>query len=77
MKNCIKYAIEDLCPDIPESPLYRYLKEISGYAPTWNFWKYLIDQSGNIVAVYGHWQEPNEIESDIQALLRKEEKTEL
>ena len=32
-----------------KSQLYRALANSSGQWPTWNFWKYLIDQHGNLI----------------------------
>jgi glutathione peroxidase len=33
-------------------PLYKWLEAKSGKTPTWNFCKYLVDESGNVVAFY-------------------------
>ncbi len=34
-------------------PLYRWLEQESGEAPSWNFCKYVIDGSGHILAFFG------------------------
>lgn len=34
-------------------PFYRQLSEVAGGGPRWNFHKYLIDRSGQVVAAYG------------------------
>lgn len=39
-------------------PLYTWLKEKSGKAPSWNFCKYLIDKSGNVVGFFNSRVEP-------------------
>lgn len=33
--------------------LYRWLREQSGQSPSWNFCKYIVDESGNVVAFFG------------------------
>jgi len=33
-------------------PLYRWLSAKSGHTPSWNFCKYLIDKSGNVIGFY-------------------------
>lgn len=33
-------------------PLYKWLEAKSGHAPSWNFCKYLIDKSGNVIGFY-------------------------
>ncbi|XP_072024016.1 glutathione peroxidase 7-like [Amphiura filiformis] len=34
-------------------PVYRFLTESSGKAPTWNFWKYLVDRDGKVLHAWG------------------------
>lgn len=56
-------------------PLYRYLTEQSPFPGEveWNFQKYLIDRSGNVVARYHHRAKPlsPEIVNDIEHVLAK------
>ena len=35
-----------------QHPLYAWLEAKSGHAPSWNFCKYLIDKSGNVVGFF-------------------------
>lgn len=39
-------------------PLYQWLEAKSGHAPTWNFCKYLIDESGNVMGFFGKGVKP-------------------
>lgn len=39
-------------------PLYAWLRKRSGKAPSWNFCKYLIDKSGNVVGFFNSRVEP-------------------
>lgn len=39
-------------------PLYTWLKRKSGKSPSWNFCKYLIDQSGNVTGFFNSRVEP-------------------
>ncbi|PRW33989.1 glutathione peroxidase [Chlorella sorokiniana] len=54
-------------------PLFGYLKSAQGGLLTadikWNFTKFLVDRSGNVVKRYGSTTSPMQIESDIKALL--------
>jgi len=55
-------------------PLYKYLKsQEKGFLGTefikWNFTKFLIDKSGNVVKRYGSADKPESIEKDIEPLL--------
>lgn len=56
-------------------PLYRYLTEQSPFPGEveWNFQKYLIDRSGNVVARYHHGMKPlaQEIVKDVERFLAK------
>ncbi len=56
-------------------PLYRYLTEQSPFPGEveWNFQKYLIDRSGNVVARYHHRTKPlaDEIVRGVEAALAK------
>jgi glutathione peroxidase len=56
------------------APLYRHLKaEAPGLMGTeaikWNFTKFLVDRSGKVVKRYAPQTKPEEIASDIEALL--------
>lgn len=57
-----------------ESPLFRWLKEqksgLIGGKIKWNFTKFLINQSGEVVARYASAKTPKAIEKDIEALLK-------
>ncbi len=58
------------------SPVYRFLKEKApGLLGTemikWNFTKFLVDKSGNVVARYAPNTEPKDIEKDISKLFGK------
>nr|CAB3250830.1 gpx7 glutathione peroxidase 7 precursor [Phallusia mammillata] len=44
---------------------YKFLKENSGRAPTWNFWKYLLDGEGNVIEVWGPRVSVSSIRPDI------------
>ncbi len=55
-------------------PLYEYLKQekkgiLGTGAIKWNFTKFLIDRSGNVVGRYAPIHKPASLESDIVALL--------
>jgi glutathione peroxidase len=56
-------------------PLFQYLvKAAPGIFGTegikWNFTKFLVDGSGNVVKRYGSNAEPKDIDRDIAALLK-------
>lgn len=36
-------------------PLWKYIGEVSGMPPNWNFWKYLVSKDGVIVGAWGPW----------------------
>jgi glutathione peroxidase len=36
-----------------QHPVYRWLTAKSGKKPSWNFCKYLVDKSGNVIGFYG------------------------
>jgi glutathione peroxidase len=42
------------------TPLYARLKAATGEGPGWNFHKYLVDRSGNVVASYGSRTKPDD-----------------
>lgn len=56
-------------------PLYQYLKEqksgTMGERIKWNFTKFLIDRSGNVIERYGSAVKPEKIEDKIKELLEK------
>mmetsp|Transcript_10344 Transcript_10344/g.20904 ORF Transcript_10344/g.20904 Transcript_10344/m.20904 type:complete len:91 (+) Transcript_10344:302-574(+) len=56
-------------------PVWSYMKEqrgeLLGNDIKWNFAKFLIDPSGNVVKRYGPQQGPASIEKDIVPLLSK------
>ncbi len=56
-------------------PLYRYLKRgargMLGSEPIkWNFTKFLINREGDVVERYGSTTKPEQIEADIEAVLK-------
>jgi glutathione peroxidase len=53
------------------TPLYRRLASSTGVEPGWNFHKYLLDRSGNVVASFGSRTKPDDAEmlARIEALL--------
>ena len=57
------------------APLYRYLTKESPFPGEveWNFQKYLVDRSGNVVARYHHGTKPlaSEIVKDVEHYLTK------
>jgi glutathione peroxidase len=42
------------------TPLYQRLEAATGEAPGWNFHKYLVDRSGNVVASFGSRTTPDD-----------------
>lgn len=56
-----------------QTDLYSFLKSKSGGLfgsdVKWNFEKFLVDRSGNVVKRYGSMTNPSAIEGDIKALL--------
>ncbi|CAG9183723.1 Thioredoxin/glutathione peroxidase BtuE [Cupriavidus laharis] len=42
------------------NPMYALLARETGTAPKWNFYKYLIDRSGKVVASYGSVTKPDD-----------------
>ncbi len=57
-----------------ESPLYTYLKSQKkgalGSRIKWNFTKFLVDKEGNVVERYAPTTKPEDIEKDIEKLLK-------
>jgi glutathione peroxidase len=56
-------------------PLYQYLEKAApgifgSEGIKWNFTKFLVDGSGNVIKRYGSTTEPKDIERDIEALLK-------
>jgi len=49
--------------------LFRKLAQLTGTAPEWNFYKYLIDRQGLKVEAFGSSVEPEAMEAKIKALL--------
>lgn len=45
-------------------PFFRYLAEVSGEQPRWNFHKYVIDRKGNVVASF-----PSQVRPDDERLV--------
>ncbi|KAL5263357.1 hypothetical protein ACHWQZ_G008653 [Mnemiopsis leidyi] len=57
------------------SPVYAFLKEMSGKKPLWNFTKYLVAKNGVDVSFYPHHTSPTTMAQKIQKLI--DEKDEL
>lgn len=57
------------------TPLYRKLREATGESPGWNFHKYLVDHSGQVVASFGSRTKPDDpaLLAKIDALLEARE----
>ncbi len=53
------------------NPLFKMLIAKTGTTPKWNFYKYLIDRKGNVVASYGSMTKPtsSSITAEIEKLL--------
>lgn len=56
-------------------PLYLYLKDINGKAPTWNFWKYLISHKGTLLNAWGPMTSVESISDDIHRAVNAVGKT--
>ncbi|GGL47831.1 glutathione peroxidase [Sporolactobacillus putidus] len=55
------------------NPLFQYLVNETGTKKiTWNFNKFLVNRDGKVIQYYGSRTKPEEIESDIQTLLKEE-----
>lgn len=54
-----------------QHPLYEYLSAAAEQEPKWNFHKYLVDQEGKVVAVYGSRTNPYDeaLINDVKGLL--------
>lgn len=50
-------------------PLYRRLTEMSGTAPKWNFYKYLVNRQGEVVESYSSFTKPED--EDFRADIEK------
>ncbi|MBK7147821.1 MAG: glutathione peroxidase [Bacteroidetes bacterium] len=50
-------------------PLYKLLKKETGYAPIWNFQKYLVDKNGKIVDWFNPWRHP--LDAKLTAAIEK------
>ncbi|MDR2867260.1 MAG: glutathione peroxidase [Acholeplasmatales bacterium] len=51
-------------------PLYKYLKTVFPGAIKWNFGKFLVDKTGQVVQRYSPIVKPQDLEADIVALLK-------
>ncbi|OEC61239.1 MULTISPECIES: glutathione peroxidase [Pseudomonadaceae] len=51
------------------TPLYRELIEQSGQAPRWNFYKYVVDRQGQVVAHFSSLTSPDD--EDLQKAIRQ------
>lgn len=50
-------------------PLFRQLAEQSGQAPRWNFYKYVVDRQGRVVAQFSSKTTPDD--PQLQAAIEK------
>lgn len=53
------------------SSIYKYLFEVTGKSPQWNFCKYLIDQNGSVMQYFTQQQPFEEIKESIDNLIMK------
>jgi len=53
------------------SEAWQYLANATGYAPQWNFWKYLIDHTGHVVDVWSHETPAADLEGWIEDTIAK------
>ncbi|MBR7784741.1 glutathione peroxidase, partial [Undibacterium sp. LFS511W] len=53
------------------NPFYAELVKATGTTPKWNFYKYLIDRKGNVVAAYSSMTTPDDkkLVADIEKAL--------
>ena len=51
--------------------VWHYLAQMTGYSPQWNFWKYLIDQNGQVIDVWSHETPASELEGWIEDAISK------
>uniref|UniRef100_H2YSH1 Glutathione peroxidase n=1 Tax=Ciona savignyi TaxID=51511 RepID=H2YSH1_CIOSA len=60
-------------------PAYQFLRMSSGVEPTWNFWKYLLDGSGNLINAWGPATQVGKIKDDVLKAIKdlKNKHTEL
>ncbi|XP_010870784.1 glutathione peroxidase 7 [Esox lucius] len=50
--------------------IYKYLLDVSGKEPDWNFWKYLIDTDGKVVDAWGPSTSVKELRPKIAEMVR-------
>jgi len=50
---------------------WQYLTRATGYAPQWNFWKYLVDHNGHVIDVWAHETPASELEGWIEDAISK------
>ncbi|CAN9500829.1 unnamed protein product [Ophioblennius macclurei] len=51
--------------------VYKFLAESSGSEPDWNFWKYLIDEDGQVVDAFGPKVPAEQLRQQISQLVRR------
>jgi len=74
-QKAAKFTIFDKC-DVKGknvSPVYAFLKEMSGKEPLWNFAKYLVAKNGVDVTFYPHSTAPSSIAQEIQKLINEKD----
>lgn len=70
--NFEMFAKVDVLPHSnTQSPLYKYLTNVSGSVPQWNFCKYLVNGAGEVVQYFNQVQDFKEIEQSIDYLTSK------
>ncbi|KAH9515275.1 Glutathione peroxidase 7 [Bulinus truncatus] len=42
-------------------PAWNFLISTTGQAPTWNFWKYLVDHNGHVISAWGPHTDPEDL----------------
>ncbi|XP_067118402.1 glutathione peroxidase 7-like [Centruroides vittatus] len=52
-------------------PVFQFLFEESGKQPNWNFWKYLIDHSGNFLNAWSPFTSVSAIFEDVKSAVEK------
>ena len=63
-----EHDLHDL--DVEKDEFWKEIEKYSGFAPRWNFWKYLVDPEGFVRRVYAHWEEPNVVAADIRKIIQ-------
>jgi len=65
----IMSKINVLGNDVPAA--WKYLIDQTGNEPNWNFWKYLVNYDGRVLASWGPWTEVEAILPQVQAAVNE------